>query len=65
MVSPISTSGKPAITNRSPARQLLDVVAADALEGHQLAEAALERRLALGELLLEQRHLSPRAWCRR
>ena len=36
-------------------RQLLDLVAADALERHQLGEAALQRRLALGELLLEQR----------
>ncbi len=35
-------------------RQLLDLVAADALERHQLAEAALQRRLPLAALLLEQ-----------
>ena len=35
-------------------RQLVDLVAADTLERHQLREAALQRRLALGELLLEQ-----------
>ena len=55
IVSPISTSGKPATTNRSPADSYVDLVAADALERHQLGEAALQRRLALGELLLEQR----------
>ncbi len=54
MVSPISTSGKPATTNRSPADSSCDFVAADALERHQLGEAALQRRLTLGELLLEQ-----------
>ena len=38
-MSPISTSGKPATTNRSPARQLVDLVAADTVERHQLREA--------------------------
>ena len=37
-------------------RQLVGLVAADAFEGHELGEAALERGLTLGELLLEQGH---------
>ena len=55
-MSPISTSGKPATTNRSPADSSSHLVAADPFEGHQLGQAALHRRLALGELLLEQCH---------
>ena len=46
--------GEPGDDEQVAGRQLLDLVAADALERHQLGEPALQRRLALGELLLEQ-----------
>ena len=36
--------------------ELVDLVAADALEGHELDQAPLHRRLAVGEALVEQRH---------
>ena len=55
MVSPISTSGKPATTNRSPADSSSTSLRLTPSNAISWAEAALQRRLALGELLLEQR----------
>ena len=47
MVSPISTSGNPATTNRSPADSSSTSLRLTPFERHQLGEATLQRRLTL------------------